>query len=110
MSVRSGSNGRSRIYGTATAKGSWRPRTSRGPSLKKPGYGNGEIKPALGHLKIKDVTQDDAEAVVQAPLRLDDKGGVIGGRAEAGNTYRLLHHMFRKALAWGLRPKEVGNP
>src|SRR5206468_3670945 len=35
---------------------------------------------------------------------------VTGGRAEAGNVYRLLHHMFRKALIWGLRPKVSGNP
>src|SRR5437764_1141381 len=68
------------------------------------------VKPALGHLKVKDVTEEDAGAVVRAALRLDDKGGVIGGRAEAGNTYRLLHHLFRKSLAWGLRPKEAGNP
>lgn len=68
------------------------------------------IQPALGHLKIKDVTDDDAGAVVSAARRLDDAGQVVGGRAEAGNNYRLLHHMFRKALAWGLRPKEAGNP
>jgi integrase len=43
-------------------------------------------------------------------LRLDAAGQVIGGKAEAGNTYRLLHHMFRKALGWKLRLKEFGNP
>lgn len=32
------------------------------------------------------------------PLRLDEAGQVIGGKAEAGNVYRLLHDMFRKAL------------
>jgi hypothetical protein len=68
------------------------------------------IKPALGNLKISDVTEEDAGAVVRAPLRLDDTGQIIGGKAEAGNTYRLLHHMFRKALQWKLRPKESGNP
>jgi integrase len=68
------------------------------------------IKPALGHLKVKDVTEEDAGAVVRAALRVDGEGRVVGGRAEGGNTYRLLHHMFRKALAWGLRPKELGNP
>src|SRR4029077_19628861 len=31
-------------------------------------------------------------------------------KAEAANLYRLLHHMFRKSLGWGLRPKELGNP
>lgn len=68
------------------------------------------IKPALGHLKVQDVTEEDAGAVVRAPLRLDADGRVIGGRAEGGNTYRLLHHMFRKSLLWGLRPREAGNP
>jgi integrase len=68
------------------------------------------IRPALGHLKVQEVTEEDAGAVVRAPLRLDANGRVIGGKAEAGNTYRLLHHMFRKALQWGLRPREAGNP
>jgi integrase len=68
------------------------------------------IKPAIGHLKINDVTEEDAGKVVREPLRLDKDGQVIGGKAEAGNIYRLLHHMFRKALGWGLRQKELGNP
>jgi integrase len=68
------------------------------------------IKPAIGRLKISDVTDEDAGAVVRAPLRLDATGQVIGGKAEAGNLYRLLHHMFSKALGWGLRPKQAGNP
>jgi integrase len=68
------------------------------------------IEPAIGHLKIKDVTEEDAGTVVRAPLRLDPAGQVIGGKAEAGNLYRLLHHMFRKALQWKLRQKEAGNP
>jgi integrase len=68
------------------------------------------IKTAIGHLKISEVTDEDAGAVVRAPLRLDAAGQVIGGKAEAGNLYRLLHHMFSKALGWGLRPKEAGNP
>src|SRR5436305_2062576 len=68
------------------------------------------IKPALGVLKIKNVSEEDAGAVVRAALQLDAAGRVIGGRAEAGNAYRLLHHLFRKALAWGLRPREAGNP
>jgi integrase len=65
---------------------------------------------AIGHLKINDVTEQDAGAVVRTPLRLDAKGQVVGGKAEAGNLYRLLHHMFHKALQWGLRTKEAGNP
>src|SRR5215472_6976376 len=68
------------------------------------------IKPALGHLKVHEVSEEDAGAVVRAPLRLDAEGRVIGGRAEAGNVYRLLHHVFRKALLWGLRPRDKGNP
>lgn len=68
------------------------------------------IEPAIGHLKINDVTEEDAGAVVRVPLRLDPAGQVIGGKAEAGNLYRLLHHMFSKALQWKLRQKEAGNP
>jgi integrase len=64
----------------------------------------------IGHLKISDVTDEDAGAVVRAPMRLDAAGQVIGGKAEAGNIYRLLHHMFHRALQWKLRPKEAGNP
>lgn len=68
------------------------------------------IKPALGAIKINDVTEEDVGAVVRSPLRVDDKGQVVGGKAEAGNVYRLLHHMFAKALAWNLRSKALGNP
>jgi integrase len=68
------------------------------------------IKPAIGHLKVNDATEEDAGAVVRAPLRLDGAGRVIGGKAEAGNLYRTLHHLFHKALGWGLRQKELGNP
>jgi hypothetical protein len=68
------------------------------------------IEPAIGRLNINDVTEQDVGAVVRAPLRLDGKSQVIGGKAEAGNLYRLLHHMFHKALQWGLRAKETGNP
>ena len=69
-----------------------------------------KIEPAIGHLRINDVTEEDASAVVRASMRLDTAGRVIGGRAEAANVYRLIHHMFRKALAWQLRAREVGNP
>jgi integrase len=69
----------------------------------------GRIEPAIGGLKVKDVSEEDAGAIVRAPLRLDGKR-VVGGMAESGNLYRLLHHMFKKALGWGLRPKELGNP
>jgi integrase len=68
------------------------------------------IEPALGALRIKDVTEEDCGAVVRAPLRLDAAGAVLGGKAEAGNIYRLLHHLFGRALAWRLRQRELGNP
>jgi integrase len=68
------------------------------------------IKPVIGALKVDVVTEEDAGAAVRAPLRLDDAGTVIGGKAEAGNIYRLLHHMFAKALVWRLRQRELGNP
>ena len=68
------------------------------------------IKPAIGNLKINNVTEEDTGKVVRAPLRLDEAGQVVSGKAEAGNIYRLLHHMFRKAIGWKLRAKEAGNP
>jgi integrase len=68
------------------------------------------IEPRIGNLKINDVTGEDAGSVVRAPLRLDTTGRVIGGKAQAGNLYRLLHHMFHKALQWKLRQREAGNP
>ena len=68
------------------------------------------IKPVLGHRRVRDITEEDAGGLVRAPLRLDATGRAIGGRAEAGNVYRLLHHMFRKAIVWGMRSREAGNP
>lgn len=68
------------------------------------------VNPAIGALKIKDVTQEDAGAIVRSPLRLDAGGLIVSGKGEAGNLYRLLHHIFHKALIWGLRPRELGNP
>jgi integrase len=70
----------------------------------------GRIEPAIGGLKVKGVSEEDAGAIVRAPLRLDGKGRAVGGMAESSNLYRLLHHMFKKALGWGLRPRELGNP
>lgn len=43
-------------------------------------------------------------------FELAGTGKVIGGKGEAGNLYRLLRHMFRKALVWSMRPRELGNP
>jgi integrase len=83
-----------------------KPRTAR----QKVRIWTTKIEPAIGHLRVNDVTQEDAGAVVRASLRLDTAGRVIGGRAEAANVYRQIHHMFRKALAWQLRAREAGNP
>src|SRR6185295_12441951 len=79
-------------------------------AAKKTRLSERRIKPELGHLKVRDITEEDAGALVRAPLRLDAAGRAIGGRAEAGNVYRLLHHMFRKAIVWGMRSREAGNP
>jgi integrase len=68
------------------------------------------INPALGKLKLKDVTGTDASTVVRSPLRIDAAGRVRGGKGEAGNLYRLLKHMFSKAELWGMRPRDLGNP
>ena len=68
------------------------------------------IKHAIGGQKVNDVTEEEVGKLVRAPLRLDEGGQVAAGKAEAGNVYRLLHHMFGKALRWGLRAKEAGNP
>jgi integrase len=68
------------------------------------------IAPVLGNLKINEVTEEDAAAVVRAPLRLNATDQVIGGKAAAANLYRLVHHMFKHALRWKLRGRELGNP
>ncbi len=68
------------------------------------------IKPSIGGRKIKDVTDQDVWVIVRSGMRSDKKGNIVSGRAAAGNLYRLLHHMFAKALAWGLRPRELDNP
>lgn len=69
------------------------------------------IKPAIGRLPVRDVTGTELSAIVRAPLRLHPRtGAIVGGKGEAGNLYRLLHHLFAKALAWRLRPLELGHP
>jgi integrase len=83
-----------------------RPRTI----VEKTRIWKSRLEPDMGASKINYVTEEDAGKVVRAPLRLDEDGQVIGGKAQAGNIYRLLHHMFSKALGWGLRAKEAGNP
>jgi integrase len=68
------------------------------------------IEPVIGKQKVAEVTGDDVGGIVRQSLRLDRRGRVIGGKGEAGNVYRLLNHMFHKALVWGVRPRELGNP
>ena len=68
------------------------------------------VAPAIGHLRINDVTEEDVGAIVRRPLHIDDAGRITKGKAEAGSIYRMLHHLFHKALQWKLRTREAGNP
>lgn len=68
------------------------------------------IAPAIGDMPVREVTGADLSAIVRGPLRFDAKGALVGGKGAAGNLYRLLHHLFAKALAWRLRPLELGHP
>ncbi len=68
------------------------------------------IEPAIGVLKLKDVTDQDVGAIVRDTMQLDGEGRAVRGRGAAGNFYRLMHHLFAKALAWGMRSRELGNP
>lgn len=71
---------------------------------------NRRIEPAIGRMAISEVTGVDVSAIVRAPLKIDAKGVVTGGKGEGGNLYRLLHHLFAKALAWRERPVALGHP
>lgn len=71
---------------------------------------NRRINPMIGALQIKEVTHEHVDAVVRAPIKLDTTTHTVSGKGEAANTYQLLRHMFKKALDWQLRPKELGNP
>ena len=68
------------------------------------------IKPAIGDTPIRDVTGAEISTLVRRPLRFDTKGALVSGKAASGNLYRLLHHLFAKALAWRMRPLEMGHP
>jgi len=68
------------------------------------------IGPSIGKIAVRDVTGQHLSDIVQGALRVDARGTVTGGKAAAGNLYRLLHHLFAKALAWRLRPLELGHP
>lgn len=63
------------------------------------------IEPAIGKLAVKEVDADHVRDIVNGPLKRDGKTGrIIAGKAEAGNLYRLLNHLFRMAVKWKLRP------
>ena len=68
------------------------------------------IEPAIGKMPVRYVTGQHLSEIVRGGLQTDAKGRVTGGKGAAGNLYRLLHHLFAKALAWRLRPLELGHP
>ena len=68
------------------------------------------VEPVIGRTAVRDVTGQQLAEIAQGALRIDSKGNITGGKAAAGNLYRLLHHMFTKALARRLRPLELGHP
>jgi hypothetical protein len=70
----------------------------------------GDIEPAIGHVAVREITGEDLSAIIRGALRFNVKGELVGGRGAAGNLYRLLHHLFSKALAWRMRPLELGHP
>jgi integrase len=82
----------------------------RSTAAEKTRLWKSRIEPAIGARRVNDISEDDAGAVVRAALRLDESGVAVGGKAEAGNVYRLLHHLFSKAVAWRLRQRDLGNP
>jgi integrase len=82
----------------------------RRTSVEKARIWKRRIEPAIGAMRVNDVSEDDVAGIVRAALRFDEVGVVVGGKEEAGNTYRLLHHLFNKALLWKLRRRDLGNP
>ena len=63
------------------------------------------IKPEIGDARVGKVTEEAVSRIVRSALRYDAAGQVIGGKAQAGNLYRLLHHMFSKSLGMGSPPE-----
>jgi hypothetical protein len=45
------------------------------------------IRPAIGDVRINNVTAEDASEIVRAPYLLNEAGRIIRGRAEARNLY-----------------------
>jgi integrase len=67
------------------------------------------IAPAIGDRPVNEITEEDCSAIVRSPMLMAGNQ-VVSGKGEAGNLYRVLHHLFHKALIWGLRSRELGNP
>ena len=68
------------------------------------------VEPKLGNLPVKNITDADVSDLIRACQTFDKAGNVIRGKAEAANVYRLLRHLFNKALVWKVRPAAAGNP
>jgi integrase len=68
------------------------------------------IQPKIGTKAVDAVTETDVGSIVTAPYKRDANDMVISGKGEAGNLYRLMHHMFTMAIAWKLRDRALGNP
>jgi integrase len=63
-----------------------------------------KIEPAIGTVAVRAVDADRLGRIIRGPLRIEPKTGrIIGGKGEAGNLYRLLHHMMAKAIRWKMR-------
>jgi hypothetical protein len=68
------------------------------------------IQPKIGTKAVDAVTETDVGSIVTAPYKRDANDMVISGKGEAGNLYRLMHHMFTMAIMWKLRDRALGNP
>ena len=68
------------------------------------------VQRSIGALKVRAVTDQDVSAIIRGAMLTDKKGNIVAGRGTAGNLYRLLRHMFSKAILWRLRQRELGNP
>ena len=61
------------------------------------------IEPVIGNVAVRDVDGSHISEIVNAPLRRDKNGLVVKGKGEAGNLYRLLRSLMKKAEKWKLR-------
>jgi site-specific recombinase XerC len=65
------------------------------------------IGPAIGSLKVHEVTSGEIGEIVRAPLRRDAADQIIAGKAEAANLWRFISHLFGMAAKWGMRPRAL---